>query len=131
MTDGTQEPAFNNRSPFFNNGSFFQSPLQQSNVQFVLKANKLLLDTTRAMWEGEAELVHLGIDQTIKACAPLKTGEDPGATLCGYYDRCHECSDRVVDQMRRLSDVARNFGWDFLELYVESFQHAPNGGAKL
>lgn len=124
MTDLAQDQAFNNVQ-------FLQSPLQQqSNIQFFLKANKLLLDTTRAIWEGEAELVHLGIDQTIKTCAPLKTREDAGATLCSYYDQYHKRSDRIIDQVRHLNDVTRNFGWGLLGLYLESFQHAPDGAAK-
>ncbi len=97
---------------------------QAEGAALLARANDLLLDTARAIWESQSELLRVETEQAAKAFVPIRLGDDPAAALAAQWDQWHEESERVIAHMRHVNDAVRGYGWQLFEFYTEGFRLA-------
>jgi hypothetical protein len=115
---GTKESAAETQFPFNIVGA------QERGVALFTRLNDLMVKTARAVWEGQTELLRLETEQATRALVPLKIGEDPGETISAYCDQLHDRTDRMITQMRRINDVCKDSGWQFVAIYSDALRQA-------
>ena len=54
---------------------------QERNTALITRANEVMVNIARAVWESEMELFRLESEQVAKTLVPLKLGDDPTATV--------------------------------------------------
>lgn len=119
-------PSTNGKGPFaevISAGNLAEA--QKRGAAFLSQANELMTKASRAFWEEQNELFRLEAEQVSKALSAPKPGENLAATVAGYCDQQHERAERMIAQMRRSSDLLRDYGWQFLALYSDSFKQGP------
>ena len=97
---------------------------QERGTVLFSRLNELTAKTARAIWESQAELLHLEVEQAVKTVALPRIGEDPGATVCAYCNQVREQSDRMIAQMRRVNDLYKDYGWQLFAIYADGLRQA-------
>jgi hypothetical protein len=97
---------------------------QGRSTTLVTRANELIMNTARAVWESEMELFRLESGQVTKALVPLKLGDDPAATVSAYCEQWQQKSEKLLNHMRTVNDLVRKSGWDLFQIYQESLREA-------
>jgi Phasin protein len=90
----------------------------------ITRANEVIANAARAVWESVMELFQLESEQVVKSLVPLKLGEDPTAAAVAYSERWQEGSEKLLNHMRTVSDLVRKCGRDLFHLYQESLREA-------
>jgi Phasin protein len=96
----------------------------ERNSALITRANEMMVNTARAVWESEMELLRLESEQFAKTLVPLKLGSDPAAAASVYCAQWQEGSEKLLNQMRTVSDLVRKCGWDLFQIYQESLHDA-------
>lgn len=97
---------------------------QAEGAALFARANGLLLDTARAIWESQGELFRVEAEQAARSFVPMRLGDDPAAALAAQWDQWHEESERVIAHMRRVNDAVRDYSWQLFEFCTEGFRLA-------
>lgn len=97
---------------------------QERNTALITRANEVMANTARAVWESEMELFRLESEQVAKTLVPLKLGEDPTAVASAYCEQWQEGSEKLLNHMRTVGDLVRKCGWDLFHIYRESLKDA-------
>lgn len=98
------------------------SETQAEGAALFARANDLLLETARTIWESQSDLVRVQAEEAAKAFVPMKPGDDPAAVVAAYWDQWHDGTERLIAHMRRVNDAARGYGWQLFEFYTEGFR---------
>ena len=98
--------------------------VQEHNTALITRANEVMLNTARAVWEREMELFWLESEQLAKTLVPSKLGDDPTKAVSACCEQWHECSEKLLNQMRSINDLVRECGWDLFHIYQESLREA-------
>ena len=83
------------------------SETQAEGAALFARANDLLLETARTIWESQSDLVRVQAEEAAKAFVPMKPGDDPAAVVAAYWDQWHDGTERLIAHMRRVNDAAR------------------------
>lgn len=94
--------------------------IQARNVAIAARANEILVNTAKAMWEKETELFKLETEQSRNMLAPIKLGDNPMTVFSGLWSRWHAQTEKAIANMRELNDLARDCEWQLLELANEN-----------
>ena len=97
---------------------------QERNTGLITRANEVMVNMARGVWESEMELFRLESEQVAKTLVPLKLGNDPTATVAAYSEQWQEGSEKLLNHMRTVSDLVRRCGWDLFHIYQESVREA-------
>lgn len=96
---------------------------QERNTALITRANEVMVNTARAVWESEMELLRLGSEQLAHSVVPLKS-EDPAAAVSACCEHWKEGSEKLLDHIRSVSDLIRKCSWDLLRIYQEGLRDA-------
>ena len=121
----TKESPKNRNAGAGKSGSGQQFPIDFAqihtrNIATAARANEILVNTAKAMWEKETELFKLESDQSRNMLAPIKPDGNPMAAFFGFWDRWHAHSEKTIANMREINDLARNCEWQLLGLVSEN-----------
>lgn len=97
---------------------------QERNTTIIARANEVMVDTARAVWESEVKLFQLESEQVAKAIQPVKFGDDPASAVSVYCEQWQERSEKLLDHMRTVNDLIRKCGWDMFRVYQGGLQDA-------
>ena len=97
---------------------------QERNTGLITRANEVMVNMARGVWESEMELFRLESEQVVKTLVPLKLGNDPTATVAAYSEQWQGGSEKLLNHMRTVSDLVRRCGWDLFHIYQESVREA-------
>lgn len=98
--------------------------VQKRNAALITRANEVMVNTARAVWESEMELFRLESEQVAKTLVPIKIGDDPTAVVSAYCEQWQEGSEKLLSHMRTVGDLVRKCGWDLFHIYQESLRDA-------
>jgi hypothetical protein len=121
MADSAQQTKISETRPAFPPNL---AEAQERNTALVSRANEIMANTARAVWESEMELFRLESEQVARALTPLKPGDDPAATVSAHWEQWQEGSEKLLDHMRGVNDLLRKCGWDLFHVYRESLREA-------
>ena len=121
MADTTQQPKTSETQTLFPPNLL---EAQERNTALITRANDVVVNTARAVWESEMELFRLESEQVAKTLVPLKLGDDPPATVSAYCEQWQEGSEKLLNHMRSVGDLVRKCGWDLFHIYQESLREA-------
>lgn len=93
---------------------------QERNTALITRANEVMVNTARAMWESEMELFRLESEQVAKTLVPLKLGDDPTAVVSAYCEQWQDGSEKLLGHIRAVIDLVRKCGWDLFHIYQDS-----------
>lgn len=97
---------------------------QERNTALITRANEVMVNAARAVWESEMELIRLESEQLTNSLVPLKLGEDPAATVSACREHWRDGSEKLLNHMRSVSDIIRKCNWDLLRIYQEGLRDA-------
>lgn len=97
---------------------------QERNTALITRANEVMVNTARAVWESEMELFQLESEQVARSLVPLKLGDDPAAVVSAVCEQWQERSEKLLSHMRTVGDLVRKCGWDLFHIYQESLRGA-------
>ena len=121
MADSAQQPKSSETQTMFPPNLV---EAQERNTALITRANEVMVNTARAVWESEMELFRLESEQVAKTLVPLKLGNDPAATVSAYCEQWQEGSEKLLNHMRTVNDLVRKCGWDLFHIYQESLREA-------
>lgn len=102
-------------------GGLAQMP--QLNIKMLTRANEIMTEAAKAIWSSEVELLRLEAEEGAKLLPFAGRVGDPADA----YTQWHESSEKILSQMRGMSDQMRKCGWELFQLYAENAK--PNGKA--
>lgn len=111
-----EQPAAFDPTPFLKGAA----EMPRLNIQMVMRANEIVSEAARAIWESEVELVRLETEEGAKWLSLARPTMDPGKVPVVTFTQWHESAERIFMQMRGMGDVMRKCGWELFELYAES-----------
>lgn len=97
---------------------------QERNTALITRANEVMVNTARAVWESEMELFRLESEQVAKSLVPLKLGVDPTAVASAYCEQWQDSSEKLINHLRTVNDLVRKCGWDLFHIYQESLRES-------
>jgi len=97
---------------------------QERNSAVITRASEVMVNTARAVWESEMELLRLESEQIAKTFIPVKLGDDPAAAVATCCEQWQEGSEKLLNHMRTVNDLVRKCGWDLFHIHQESLREA-------
>jgi hypothetical protein len=79
---------------------------------------KIMSESAMAIWAKEVELAKLEMEQATRMMLPPRANGDARHTAAEYRSQLHAGSEKIVGEMRNLSDMMRNCGWQLFDLYT-------------
>ncbi len=99
----------------------------QLNAQMLTRANEIVTEAAKAIWAGEVELLRLEAEESAKLMSFTRPAGDPASAVADSYAQWQAGSEKILVQMRGLSDQMRKCGWELFTLYSQSLK--PGGKA--
>ncbi len=96
----------------------------QLNAKMLTRANEIVTEAAKAIWASEVELLRLESEESAKLISFAKSGGDPAKSFADTYAHWHDGSEKILNQMRGMSDQMRKCGWELFELYSENIKSA-------
>jgi len=89
------------------------------------KYGKILTESAKAIWAKELELAKLEAEQAAKMFLPPRQNGDARHAASAYCSQVHEGTEKIIAEMRSLSDMMRDYSWQLFDLYAENFKKTP------
>ncbi len=94
----------------------------QLNAKMLTRANEIMTEAAKAIWASEVELLRIEAEEGAKLMSFSAPAGDPAKAAAEAYAHWHDGSEKVLAQMRGMSDQMRKCGWELFELYSESLK---------
>ncbi len=95
---------------------------QERNANMFARANEAMVKTAQPIWESQTEFLRRESEQLAKAFTPPKLNGDPSAAISTYCDLWRENSERLITQIRTVSDLTRECGWQLFHIYADGLR---------
>lgn len=95
------------------------SQLHMDNTAALTRANEVLLQTARSIWESETELFRLGMENARNSFGSWMAGS-PAQSFSEMLAQCHRNSEQAITHMRGIGDVMRECEWQVLGIAAQS-----------
>lgn len=83
----------------------------------VARTNEILSDAATDIWAGEIELLRLELEQASRSFSSIQRN---GADGKDSAEQWHQGAEKIITQMRRVSDSMRNCSWQLFDLYSQN-----------
>jgi hypothetical protein len=81
---------------------------------------KIMSESATAIWAKEIELAKLEVEQATRMLLPPRRDGDGRHAAAEYRNQLREGSEKIVGEMRNLSDMMRRCGWQLFDLYTRN-----------
>ncbi len=96
----------------------------QLNAKMLTRANEIVTEAAKAIWASEVELLRIEAEESAKLISFSTPAGDPAKTAADTYAHWHDGAEKILAQMRGVSDQMRKCGWELFELYSENIKSA-------
>lgn len=121
MAESPQQPKSSKTQSMFPAGLM---QAQESNMALIMRANEILLDTARAVWESEMEFFRQEAERIAKLSVSSKSDNDPTQTVAAYSEQWQDSSEKLLQRVRTVNDLMLKSSWDLFHLYQRNLQDA-------
>ena len=97
---------------------------QESNTALLMRANEIISETARAVWESEMEFFRQEADRIAKLSVPSKPDGDPTQAIAAYSEQWQDSSEKLLQRIRTVNDLMLKSSWDLFHLYRQGLQDA-------
>jgi hypothetical protein len=106
------------------------SHLTPYNSALFARTGEILSSAATEIWTGEVELLRLEAEQASRSFLPV---HGDGANGKDSAEQWHNGAEKIINQMRTVSDSMRDCSWKLFELYsqnaLQNFSRKPDGQA--
>lgn len=102
--------------------------LQVRNLAVLSEANEIILETAKAVWEKQAELLKIGSEKAGESMKLAKKETDnPNLAFSQLAEEWHQNGEKTVSRLRAINDLMRDCEWRLVSLYLDGLTsgHSP------
>ena len=104
---------------------FFLPPFPGFDSALIARAGEILSDAATEVWSRELELMRLEAELATRSFMPLHAN---GSDTKNKVEEWQDGAEKVIAQMRSVSDSLRDCSWKLFELYSKNALQAPPNG---
>lgn len=93
-------------------------------TNMLTQTTELMTKMSRELWEAQTRLMQVEAQQGAKVFAQPAAGGRPGEALGAYNQQLRESSERMVEHLRQVNDLMRDYSWQMLDIYAANLSKA-------
>lgn len=97
---------------------------QESNAEFLMRANEIVLQAAHAVWESEMAFFKQETERIEKLFALSKPDSEPTQIVAAYSEQWQDSSENQLQRIRTINDLMLKSSWELFQLYQGGLQDA-------
>ncbi|MFT0548645.1 phasin family protein [Allopusillimonas ginsengisoli] len=93
-------------------------------TNMLTQTTELMTKMSSELWEAQTRLMQVEAQQGAKVFAQPAAGGRPGEALGAYNQQLRESSERMVEHLRQVNDLMRDYSWQMLDIYAANLSKA-------